>query len=282
VLSRSTRSLSLAAVFAAALIVTARPALADTDADDFRANCASCHTIGGGKLVGPDLKGVLTRQKREWLARFILAPQDVIASGDAYAQKLVAEARNVVMPPVGGMTAKRAEALLTLIEAEGKLEKSRFASTGVSERAFTAADVETGREYFVGAKRLVGGASPCIACHDVNGVGSLGGGRLGPDLSAVWGRLGGRKPLGAWFLAPPTPTMKPQFSTHPLEPETEILPLLAFLEDASRRGESDRLGDRLTFVLLGCGAAGIGLVLMDQAWRRRLTGVRAQLVKGAR
>jgi cytochrome c2 len=28
-------------------------------ADFFRQNCANCHTIGDGRLTGPDLKGVL-------------------------------------------------------------------------------------------------------------------------------------------------------------------------------------------------------------------------------
>ncbi len=281
---RLLRTIATLAFCASTLVVLARPArAADSDADDFRANCASCHTIGGGRLVGPDLKGVLERQKREWLVRFVQAPSDVIASGDAYAQKLVAEARNVVMPPVSGMNAKRAEALISLIEAEGKLEKSRFATSGVSARPFTAADVETGRQLFLGEKRLAGGAAPCLSCHNAGESGLLGGGRLGPDLSDAWARLGGRKPLGAWFVAPPTPTMKPQFSARPMDPETEILPLLAFLKDTDdRHAAPDRLGERVSFVLLACGLAGIGLVVMDLAWRRRSRGVRATLVKGAR
>lgn len=281
---RLLRTIATLAFCAFALVAGARPArAADSDADDFRANCASCHTIGGGRLVGPDLKGVLERQKREWLVRFVQGPSDVIASGDAYAQKLVAEARNVVMPPVPGMNAKRADALISLIEAEGKLEKSRFATSGVSARPFTAADVETGRQLFVGEKRLAGGAAPCLSCHNAGESGLLGGGRLGPDLSDAWARLGGRKPLGAWFVAPPTPTMKPQFSARPLDPETEILPLLAFLKDTDdRHAAPDRLGERVSFVLLACGLAGIGLVVMDLAWRRRSRGVRATLVKGAR
>ncbi len=32
--------------------------------DDFATNCSSCHTIGGGALLGPDLKGVSERQSR--------------------------------------------------------------------------------------------------------------------------------------------------------------------------------------------------------------------------
>ena len=31
----------------------------------FRQNCASCHTIGGGRLTGPDLKDVTKRKERD-------------------------------------------------------------------------------------------------------------------------------------------------------------------------------------------------------------------------
>ncbi|MBI4607901.1 MAG: cytochrome c [Candidatus Rokubacteria bacterium] len=32
----------------------------------FQEKCVSCHTIGGGRLVGPDLQGVTARRDREW------------------------------------------------------------------------------------------------------------------------------------------------------------------------------------------------------------------------
>ena len=54
----------------------------------FSLNCKSCHTIGGGKLTGPDLKGVMDRADREWLVEFIQHPKAVIDSGDAYAATL--------------------------------------------------------------------------------------------------------------------------------------------------------------------------------------------------
>ena len=34
--------------------------------------CQSCHTIGAGNLIGPDLQGVTTRRDRAWLERFIV------------------------------------------------------------------------------------------------------------------------------------------------------------------------------------------------------------------
>ena len=50
-------------------------ALAQDRVDDFRLNCTSCHTIGGGRLVGPDLLNVTERKDRAWLARFIVDPK---------------------------------------------------------------------------------------------------------------------------------------------------------------------------------------------------------------
>ena len=37
----------------------------------FQGNCAGCHTIGKGTLVGPDLSGVTLRREENWLIRQI-------------------------------------------------------------------------------------------------------------------------------------------------------------------------------------------------------------------
>tara|TARA_B100001971_G_scaffold111191_1_gene102173 strand:- start:119638 stop:120051 length:414 start_codon:yes stop_codon:yes gene_type:complete len=41
---------------------------------EFTKNCATCHTIGGGDKIGPDLAGVTERRSEEWLIKYIQYP----------------------------------------------------------------------------------------------------------------------------------------------------------------------------------------------------------------
>lgn len=52
--------------------------------------CTACHKIGGGRLVGPDLKGVTARRDEVWLKKMILRP-DVMVKEDDIARKMLAE-----------------------------------------------------------------------------------------------------------------------------------------------------------------------------------------------
>jgi len=245
--------------------------------DDFRLNCTSCHTIGGGRLVGPDLRNVTERKERAWLSRFIVDPQGVIDSGDAYAMKLLDEARGVKMAAVPGMTVDRAMNLLDLIEAESALEKSQFAGIKISDRPFTAADVAAGSRIFLGTDRLANRGPSCVSCHSVNGIGVLAGGKLGPDLNAVFERLNGRKGLATWLSAPPTPIMQAVFGGHPFE-EDEILPLVAFFADKAVAPPESGQAATLIFILIGMAGTAGALVLFDVIWRNRFRAVRSTLV----
>ncbi len=72
---------------------------AETGQEIFESNCAACHTIGKGKLVGPDLAGVTSRREESWLKRQIQEPDRLIAEKDPIALQLLKESDNVEMPP---------------------------------------------------------------------------------------------------------------------------------------------------------------------------------------
>jgi mono/diheme cytochrome c family protein len=243
----------------------------------FKQNCTSCHTIGGGRLTGPDLKDVTTRKDRAWFVQFLQSPKSMIDSGDPYAVKLQQEARGIVMPNIAGMSPQQAQAILDMIIAESKLPRSQFAGLQISDRPLTAQDVAKGKLIFLGEHSLSGGGPACISCHTVKGLTLLGGGRLGPDLTRVYERLQGRKGLAAWLSSPASPTMSPVFKDHAIQPD-EILSLVALFEDSAKKGGQDDTTSLLTFFLLGVGGMVLGLISLDALWKTRFRGVRRSMV----
>lgn len=249
---------------------------AQVPADYFKQNCQNCHTIGGGRLTGPDLKNVTQRQSREWLVNWLMDPEGVLKSGDPYAVKLQKESRGAVMTRPPGMTRELANALLDLIEAESKLEKSQFAGTQISDRPFLPEDITEGRAIFTGERPLKNGGPACISCHTVNSLGGLGGGRLGVNLTRSFATLGGRKGLSAWLVSPASPTMNPIFSKHPLD-EEEILPLVAFLKNETEMDLPENTTALVNFLLFGIVGAALLLVAFDFLWNNRFRAVRKPL-----
>ena len=64
----------------------------------FSSKCAACHTVGDGSKIGPDLAGITRTRDRQWLARYIAAPDQVQKSGDPIAKQLSSAYRQVRMP----------------------------------------------------------------------------------------------------------------------------------------------------------------------------------------
>jgi protein SCO1 len=85
----------------------------------FRNHCAACHTIGRGGLLGPDLLNVSATRDREWLTRFIVAPDKVRAAGDPIALELRAKYKQVVMPSLD-LGAGDAAVLIDYIERQSR------------------------------------------------------------------------------------------------------------------------------------------------------------------
>jgi protein SCO1 len=89
----------------------------------FRSRCAACHTIGKGDAVGPDLANVTQRRDHAWLARYVMTPDAVLASGDPIAKALFARYRSVRMPNLD-LRPEEVALLLPYIEQQSRLVKS--------------------------------------------------------------------------------------------------------------------------------------------------------------
>ena len=105
---------------------------AQTDgAQIFKTNCMSCHTIGGGRLIGPDLEGITKKRKANWLKQWINSSSDFIASGDADAIAIFEEYNKVAMTSFY-FEDEDMDALLAYLE-NPPIEEKELAATAIAE-----------------------------------------------------------------------------------------------------------------------------------------------------
>ena len=81
----------------------------------FRTRCRSCHTLGEGDRLGPDLAGVTRTRPHAWLQRWIREPDRMIAERDPTAVALMTRYRNVPMPALG-LNESEADAILEYLQ----------------------------------------------------------------------------------------------------------------------------------------------------------------------
>lgn len=280
----------LACLVASLARVEAMPAGQDPVVGEqaFKTKCVACHTIGGGKLVGPDLKGVTTRRDPAWLKQFIATPDKVLASGDPIAAQLLKESNNVPMPNLG-LSAREVDELLAYLAAQdgaaaggGGVAPAATAAAGQGSAVVTAnGSAAQGRLLFTGQARLAQGGTACIACHSVAGSAALGGGALGPDLTQVHTRYGGNAGLAAALAGLPFPSMQSIFANKPLTPD-EQADLLAFFA-AADQGQAPRpLSNLLIALGAGFGLAAVLFLGMAFFWPRQRLSVAQRLRKNGK
>jgi mono/diheme cytochrome c family protein len=240
-------------------VAVAPPSRAQTEADGekvFKTVCFACHTIGGGRLVGPDLAGVQDRHSAEWLRSFIRSSQKMVDEGDAKAVALFDEYK-IPMPDNALDDAAIDGVIAYIAQAAGGSGDAEPAAPPPPARAATEADVELGRRLFQGTTRLAGGGPACNSCHHVQNDAVIGGGTLAKDLTTVFTRMG-TPGVEAILGSPPFPVMKTAYSGRPLEAD-EVFALSAFLEVVD--GQSmDQPSRDYGFRLLYSGIGGAGLL----------------------
>jgi cytochrome c2 len=192
----------------------------------FNKRCTACHTFGKGVKVGPDLKGVTERRRRDWLIKFIHASSTVINSGDATAVSLFAEFKKQRMPDWTDLSEKQINDILDFIAIGGpdiKPPDERNAELA------SPSELELGRQLFSGERRFKYGIQSCSACHAVQGA--RWGGSLGPDLTQTYFKFQDRALTE--FLRHPCFQVETT-GTHYLTAK-EVFALKAFLRQAGSR-----------------------------------------------
>jgi len=245
----------------------------------FQTKCTACHTIGKGKLVGPDLEGVTARQDALWLKNFIVDPDKLFAAKDPKAQQLLSEYNNVKMPALG-LSDAEVDALMAFLAQSGSAASS--VTTPAGQAAAVVGDPASGRRAFTGELALANGGPSCIGCHSVASIGGLGGGALGPELTHAAQRYPGPG-LAAVLGNIAFPTMVGPFTNRPLTPR-EQADLVEFLGQADQ-GQASALAVAAgaitlnTWWVLGIGLAGaVALtVLLAIFWPRQRQSASARL-----
>ena len=241
----------------------------------FQMACAACHTIGGGRLVGPDLAGIHDKRSQVWLERYVKSPKSLIDSGDADAVAVFEEYKPLVMPDAFITDEQIKEVLAYMKVASGRLAASggAVAAAAAPIEAAPASEEEifTGQELFQGNIRFVNGGAACNACHDVRNDAVIGGGILAAELTTVFSRMG-RSGVEAILGQAPFPVMQAAYQDQALT-EEEVTSLVSFLEYADSEQYYQLPRDYgLGLFLSGLAGAAILFIIFSLIWRGRKTG----------
>ena len=199
--------------------------------------CAACHTIGGGKVVGPDLKGLHDRRTEAWVVSFVKDP-NAFAETDADAKAIAEEFNNMMTAQT--VSDDDIKAIYAYIGTQGSaapVEEGVTASADenaepeMSTDDATQEDIDKGRNLFTGTLAFDNGGVSCVTCHNVTNDQVIGGGRLAKDLTQAHGRMGDMGIKGI-LSSPPFPAMKTSYESSPLT-EEEIYQLTSFLNKAN-------------------------------------------------
>lgn len=119
-----------------ALVAFASQVFAFDAAKEWKTNCATCHTIGGGDTgkVGPDLAGLSKRRKIDWIVKFVKYPEGMINGDDEEAgyekpDALAKKVYNLYKPTVMAdqeLDKAKVQAILKYIDSLKKQPKGKI------------------------------------------------------------------------------------------------------------------------------------------------------------
>ncbi len=241
--------------------------LAFEPAEYFQQKCTSCHTVGQGDDVGPDLKGVTKRREQKWLVKFIQESQSLIESGDPIANQLFVKFKRKKMPD---QELSEDEVIELLKYIDGGSVKAPTANIRPALNA-APSEIEDGKNLFTGSVRLKNGGPACLSCHTAGDAGILGGGGLGPDLTHVYTSYNDSG-LSKVLRNISFPTMVRLYKGNPLEDE-EVYKIKSYLWTIDRAAKVEH-GYNKKFLFLGIIGFLLVLGLFDLMWKGRIKKTR--------
>ena len=249
------------------LLLKTNDASAFDAANYFQQKCMSCHTVGQGDDVGPDLKGVTKRREKKWLIRFIKESQSMIEEGDPVANQLFSKYKRKKMPD----QEMDDDEIIEILEYIKNGNIKAVVKNLRSALNATSFEIEQGRKLFIGGTRFKNGAPACLSCHSAGDAGVLGGGGLGPDLTHVYTSYND-KGLSKVISKVSFPTMVRLYKKKPLE-DQEVYAVKSYLWSIDRKEHEDYGHDKKFFFL---GLVGFVLVLgvFDLLWKGRIKKTR--------
>lgn len=249
-----------------------QPAFAQDGAALFKP-CTACHSIGGGKMVGPDLKGVTKRRTNDWLVQFIQSSGKLIKSGDPDAVAVFKLFSNIPMPD-NALTADQVSLIIKYIDGGSGVAGIDPKQVALRQKidsmlkANSALDILAGKELFNGERLLENGGAKCSSCHNATYNKTGEGGILARDLTKVYSRLGGFAGIKGIIASAPFPSMLETYKNHPITQE-ENAQLQLFLKNTDEQNLSQPLVER-TWFLRAAIVLGFFLLLAIKAlWFRR-------------
>ena len=248
------------------------------DGEQLFQQCKACHTIGQGKLLGPDLLDISKKRDAAWVRSFIKSSQSMIKGGDSDAIALFDEFNKLIMIDYPLPDAD-IDAIVKYIDsfstpdAEEDLEASAADSIAALEKEAYLAHIDTdanearGKALFEGYLEFKNGGASCISCHHVNADEGVQGGLLAKDLTHSFSQIGGLAGLKGMIDFPAYPAMKDAYTKAPLT-EDESVQLQVYLMRADKRNPMEA-SSVTGFMKQGIIAVVILLVLISLVWFRR-------------
>jgi mono/diheme cytochrome c family protein len=240
----------------------------------FNKTCIACHTIGSGRLVGPDLKDITDRRSEEWLISFVKSSQSMIKSGDPDAVAIFNEYNNLVMLDQN-LTDDEVKDVLRYIEQQSSgsgqttaLTEEVKSSSGMLIEDAGENEITHGRNLFLGEIRLKNGGAACISCHNVTDENLSAGGLLAMDLTNTYSRLNAPGVYSIMFSSP-FAVMNAAYNNNKITKD-EAFYLIAFLKQADTNSANQQpVNYQSSFLWMGLIGTAVLFGLYGGIWWNR-------------